>query len=191
MESGEATTASTRAASEDGQIPRAPRQLTIQPARMTAALVIAAIPMARTNPTAWPPKPLPRHCKPPPRNLGQARSLVRSLLHREFARLLAPPTSTRPASLAYTASFVAVRPSFSPLPRSTIAPGLAAATSPRSKQTFNPDRKDISHSRRPRLRTKSVASCSVADTPSLSLMNWNKSSYVQMVVRCPEMPLCR
>jgi len=73
MEAGEASTASTRAASEDRKISRAPRILTIQPARMTAALAIAAIPMARTNPIALPPtQTLPRHCKPPPRNLGHA-----------------------------------------------------------------------------------------------------------------------
>jgi hypothetical protein len=98
MEAGEAVTASTRAASDDRQVPPAPRHLTIQPARMTAAPAIAAIPMAKSNPTALP-QPLPRR-KPPPRNLGQTRSLVRSLLHREFAGLLAPPTSIKPASLS-------------------------------------------------------------------------------------------
>ena len=108
MEAGEATTATTRTASEDRQIPPAPRHLTIQPAQMTAALAIAKIRMARTNPTALPPPPAP------PRNLGQARSLVRSLLHREFAGLLAPPTSIRPASLSYAASLVAVRHCFNP-----------------------------------------------------------------------------
>jgi hypothetical protein len=188
MEAGEATTATTRATSEDRQIPPAPRHLTIQPAQMTAALAIATIPMARTNPTALP-HPLPRHCKPPPRSLGQARSLVRSLFHREFAGLLALPTSIRPASPSYTASLVAFHHSFNPLPRGTIALGPATATSPRPKQRFTPDQGDFTHARRSRLRAKSVASCSVA--PSLSMMNWNKSSYVQMAVRCPEMPLCR
>ena len=50
MESGEATTTPAGATSEDRQIPHAPRQLTIQPVRMTATLVITALPMARTRP---------------------------------------------------------------------------------------------------------------------------------------------